>query len=484
MHRFGGLAVAALLGLGVTTSGAATPVRSSAPVRAWVTDGNVMAIASTPTGLYAGGDFTLIGPATGAWVDVRASGVVGRIPAAVGGSVSDAVTDGSGGWFLKGAITTVGGVARSGITHLRADGKLDPGWRLRVSGTTNALARAGTTLYLGGSFSQVNGVARTNLAAVDLLTGKVLPWNPSATGKKRSDDAWVDDMAVGQHGDAVYVAGFFQRISGKTRSNAAAITTAGKATPWEPRPNDEVTVVAPDPLGGAVYLAGSFDRVGGENRAGLAAVGASKGSVMRWNPDCDGDVSVIAVAPKGTPIYVGGEFASLGGKSRRGLGAVDDRSGLATPWDPGVGGAVHAELLDNPKGLLYFGGEFDSVGDQDRSNLAAVETRTGRPSAWNREPSARSTCSHRTAAGGSPSAASFGRSARSPGPAWRCSRPTGAPLTTGSRRSRGPFVRLHPIPAAPTSTSVAASRSATAGRNRASQLQTPRQKPSPPGAQP
>src|SRR6266536_2985540 len=245
MHRLGGLAVASLLGLGVTASVAAPPVRSTAPVDAWVTDGDVTAIASTSNGLYVGGDFTLIGRPTGAWVDIGPTGELGRIPAVVSDSVSDAVADGSGGWFLKGEITSVGGVAKSGITHLRADGKLDPGWQLRVKGATSALARSGTTLYLGGSFSKVDGLARTNLAAVDVRIGKVLPRNPSATAKKRSGEAWVDDVAIGPHGDTLYIAGLFQRIAGKPRTNVAAVTTAGKAAQWSPRVNGEVSILDP-----------------------------------------------------------------------------------------------------------------------------------------------------------------------------------------------------------------------------------------------
>src|SRR6185312_14123904 len=116
-HRtfLAGLATIPLLGLGVTASGAATPAHSNAPLHEWVTDGDVMAITSTPAGLYVGGDFTLIGRPTGAWVDVGATGEVGRIPAIVEGSVSDSVADGFGGWFLRGEITSIGGVVTSGI---------------------------------------------------------------------------------------------------------------------------------------------------------------------------------------------------------------------------------------------------------------------------------------------------------------------------------------------------------------------------------
>src|SRR5438045_8778026 len=54
----------------------AKAARSELPDRVWVTDGTVFALASTPQGVFAGGDFTLIGPETGRWVNVTASGSV------------------------------------------------------------------------------------------------------------------------------------------------------------------------------------------------------------------------------------------------------------------------------------------------------------------------------------------------------------------------------------------------------------------------
>ena len=107
--------IAALLvafGVGAPLSGAATsrPALANAPTRAWATDGSVFAIASTPSEVYVGGDFTLIGPQTGPWARVDAAGAVTAPQPVEGGYVYEAVSDGAGGWFIAGDFDSVGGI--------------------------------------------------------------------------------------------------------------------------------------------------------------------------------------------------------------------------------------------------------------------------------------------------------------------------------------------------------------------------------------
>ncbi len=52
-----------------------------------------------------------------------------------------------------------------------------------VATTVDGLAARGSTLYVSGTFTSVNGVARAGMAAVDTVTGSVLPWAPSAPAR-------------------------------------------------------------------------------------------------------------------------------------------------------------------------------------------------------------------------------------------------------------------------------------------------------------
>ena len=77
--------------------------------------------------VYVGGAFSQIANRTGSAIVVPASGGAPEpgFPEVAGGSVTASVADGTGGWYLGGSFTNVGGVARPGLAHVRGDGVLD-----------------------------------------------------------------------------------------------------------------------------------------------------------------------------------------------------------------------------------------------------------------------------------------------------------------------------------------------------------------------
>src|SRR5438105_9050319 len=70
-----------------------------------------------------------------------------------------------------------------------------------TTGAVNAVAidSANNIVYIGGTFSQVCGIPRNKLAAMNLTTGAILPWNPGVNG------GGVTALYV--HNKSLYVAG-------------------------------------------------------------------------------------------------------------------------------------------------------------------------------------------------------------------------------------------------------------------------------------
>jgi hypothetical protein len=365
------------------TPAASTIARGVDPLRLWVTDGTVNSLVATPQGVFAGGDFTLVGPRTGRWATVRPDGVA-PVRAAVQGEVVAAAADGRGGWYLAGETLAVGGIVRTGVIHLGANEKLDTRWNPKLNGGVSAITRVRSTLYLGGDFTKVARKTRLRLAAVDAKTGALKRWAPRVRPVKKDEGAYVSALVPAPDGKTMYVAGFFGRLGRKRRANLAAVDLrTGSVRGWHPRVDGAVEAIAAAPGGRLIYAGGEFGRAGGQPRSGLAAFELRTGAVTSWHPDCDGSISSIAVGRSGFPIYVAGSFASIGDKSRRGLAALDRRRGAATPWDPNVGGSVNTLLLAPRRHTVFIGGEFESVGDLDRSNLAAIDTRTAVAGLWN-----------------------------------------------------------------------------------------------------
>ena len=308
------------------------------------------------------------------------------------------MTDGRGGWFLRGDISAVGGVevGKTEIVHLRATGVSTRTGQSARDGEIYAMARVGRAavrrrVVLHGSTGGARepGGDRRPLRSAARLAA------PGSPGRTKDDLARVYAIAPTSDGSALYIGGDFGRVDGTLRTSLAAFGADGALLSLRRRrgprrqrggrgrgTSERLTSSLVDPRGRVLYAAGDFDDARRRRASGARRRRRPDRTRPPWNPDCDGDVWAIEVAPAGSPVYVAGEFASIGGKSRRGLAAVDARLGTATLWDPGVGGAVHTIALDAPRKVVFAGGEFESVGDADRTNLAAVDTRTGSATPW------------------------------------------------------------------------------------------------------
>ena len=329
------------------------------------TNDSVHAIAMGANGtVYFGGHFTQVGPATGGGVPLDAStGAAAALPA-VAGFVNAVVADGAGGWYLGGAFSGVGGIPRSNLAHILADGTIEAAWAPNADLPVRALAVSGGTVYAGGSFTTVGGLPRNHLAAID-ASGAVTSWNPNT-------DAAIHALALS--GTTVYVGGDFITLGGVTRNRLAAIDASGAITSWNPSADSAVRALAV--TGSIVYVGGDFATMGGVARNRLAAIDAS-GTIAPWNPSADAAVRALAVS--GSAVYVGGDFATVGGVARNRLAAID-ASGAVTSWNPNADAAVRA--LAASGSTVYAGGEFTTVGGVTRNRLAAFDA-TGAVTSWN-----------------------------------------------------------------------------------------------------
>lgn len=372
-----------LFSFALSARGAAAGV-GSRPLSTWETNGSVSAVTRVGNHVYIGGRFSYVGPYTGSGVPLNAgSGTSLPRFAKIDGAVSAVVSDGAGGYYVGGFFTRVGGVARHGLAHIRADGSLDRGWHADLGGSyatlgydasVNALALSGPTLYIGGGFSSIGGQPRENLAAVDTTTGRVTAWNPHASG----------DMvaALVVSGQIVYVGGQFDAIGAQGRHDLAAVeATTGLATPWNPDPDSTVWALAT--AGSAVYAGGEFSNIGGQTRYCIAALDATTGTATSWDPACEvyGPGVVRAIAVLDSMVYVGGYFDGMGGRARLDLAAVDAGTGRATDWNPGVDNGVYALAVSDR--TVYVGGGFASIGGRARNGIAQLDGLTGRVTGWN-----------------------------------------------------------------------------------------------------
>jgi len=341
----------------------------------WVPDGPVNAIVVTNGTAYFAGDFSYVGPRTGpaAMFDEASGQTFAGLPM-IAGLVKAVQPDGSGGWFIGGTFTNIGGTPITNVAHLHPNLALDRAWHAGLVGSAvNALVLDGGSLYIGGSFSRLGGQPITGLGAVSALDGSLSSWNPQFSGS-------VNAMQIAN--SLLYVGGNFFSVGSSNRGNLAAIATdkTALANAWNPQA--DLQVLALFVSGSTVYVGGQFATVGTKPRNYLAALDATTGVATSWNPNPN--KIVRALAASGTAVYVGGDFTTIGGHSKLGFAAVNNANGAALSLDLQLQSAFTTSLvrslaLDATANSLYVGGSFTNANGALHPllvglNLASSET--------------------------------------------------------------------------------------------------------------
>ncbi|HPI40885.1 MAG TPA: delta-60 repeat domain-containing protein, partial [Pseudobdellovibrionaceae bacterium] len=262
----------------------------------FVTNNTVNTLTKKNDKLYIGGSFTELGPWTGGGLKLNLISNAGdaiwpnpNAKARVSGSVSAAISDGSGGFYIGGLFSHVGGLPRSNLAHILSDGSVDTSFIWDVDKEVKTLALSvGNILYVGGLFTKIGGNNRNYLASIDLGTNTITTWTPNPIGA-------VNVIAL--NGTTLFVGGSFTNISSVGRNRIAAYDTTGLNPTlilWNPSSSGQVNAIAVS--GSTVYVGGLFTNIGGQNRNRIAALDIATGLADIWNPSSSGQVNAIAVS--------------------------------------------------------------------------------------------------------------------------------------------------------------------------------------------
>jgi hypothetical protein len=388
---FTGVFLALLPGnaLGGDTRGSATD--SQIPNNTYVTDGLVNAVVRSGNRVYIGGSFGRIGPRTGPGVEFALDGSQNPgLPEVSGGTdtVNAVASDGSGGWYIGGLFTHIGGVARNNIAHIRADHSVDPAFDPNANGSVGALVLSidGSTVYIGGSFTSVGGQPRNFIAALNADDGTATAFNPNPDGS--------GILALAISGSTIYAGGDFTSIGGQPRNYIAALNAGDGTATLTFNPNSSGQVRALALSGSTLYVGGSFGTIGGQPRNNMAALflgGPREGTAKRFDPNasyfgCDPCGTVYAIAVSSTTVYAGGTFDTIGGQPRNNLAGLDPKSGAATSFTPDPNSNISGVAVSVDGLTVYAGGGFTTIGGQSRNYLAAINAADGSATAFNPNP--------------------------------------------------------------------------------------------------
>lgn len=149
----------------------------------------------------------------------------------------------------------------------------------------NAVTAIGSTVYVGGRFTDLGGQPRSNIAAIDLATGTLTPWAPTIDGAVRH--------LAASPASSLYIAGAFRRVAGAARDALAEIDTTGAVTAWTPQVHS-ADLHTLHVTAGTVLAGGTPGVAGGDARENLAAFALDSGDVLPWAPAMAQEVIELA----------------------------------------------------------------------------------------------------------------------------------------------------------------------------------------------
>jgi uncharacterized delta-60 repeat protein len=277
--------------------------------------------------------------------------------------ISTAVLEGDGNIVIGGSFSSVGGVARSNIARLNVDGTLDTAFDPNVNDSVwSAAIQTDGRILIAGGFTTIGGTIRNRIARVN-ANGTLDPgFTPNANGT-------VANMALQTDGRIV-IGGTFTTVGGVTRNRIARLNADGALDPgFNPSANGFVRTIAAQ-ADGQILIGGDFSTVAGVTRTRLARLNANGTLDATFNPGANSSVECLAVQADGK-ILVGGYFWFIGGVSRYSFVRLNQSGTLDSPFNADVETAVKSVAVQTD-GKILIGGNFSTVGGMTRNRIARL----------------------------------------------------------------------------------------------------------------
>ena len=272
----------------------------------------------------------------------------------VPGAVDAIAVQPDGKILIGGSFTAVDGTARSNIARLNANGTLDASFAASASQSVVALAvQPDGKILLGGYFTTVNGEPRNRIARLNPDGTLDTAFDPDADNEVRA-------LAVQADGK-ILIGGGFGHVHGTVRNHIARLNPDGTLdTAFNSGVGNTVLAIAVQP-DGKVVLGGGF---------GSVRLNPDGTSDDAFDPNVNSAVSAVAVQADGK-ILIGGQMTAVGSVARNHIARLNANGTVDAGFAPNVDAPVQATLVQ-PDGRILIGGSFTTVDGTARSRIARL----------------------------------------------------------------------------------------------------------------
>ena len=301
----------------------------------------------------------------GRWCEWNGSAYVNPLAGIVGGAVYDIKEAPNGDIYVCGAFTSAGGVANTkGIARWSKAKQVweavgDPVTGATITEVSCMTFDANGDLYVGGSFTNLAGIANADYFAKYNVSTNT--WSAIGSGISHPSGAFIRSIAISPEG-TIFIGGNFDTAGGSTNCNYIAYYNGTNWAPLSTGLNNIVNDLrfSPD---GKLLIGGYF----------TAADGANGNYICWWDGsafrsftslgaiELNNVVFSIDINPTGT-IIIGGGFTDVDNNQNADYVAAWRGKNWGALMAGGVSGVVRKiSCLSN--GNIYVSGEFNYAGD-------------------------------------------------------------------------------------------------------------------------
>ena len=278
--------------------------------------------------------------------------------------------------YVGGTFNAVDGVVVKNFAVVSTtDGSLVAGFQHKFNTAVHVIKVTSNLVYVGGAFTTVDGTARNFLAALSPSTGALdSTWLPSANDTVRS-------FAFASDGTTMFIGGIFTQMDAVSRQSVARVsTTTGALDAWA----IPAGVIAPPQTAWALMatstrLYGGFGH--GPNYAAAFRLDTGIVGTQVWRFSTVGNVESLALSNDGTRLFMGGHFGTgalqqtVCGQPLHGLMSVNPVNGVAyCDWFPAItpfgSNYTGAWCMLSTGTKLYVGGLIDAINGVNQVGLA------------------------------------------------------------------------------------------------------------------
>lgn len=345
--------------------------------------GDVYSLALAGNILYIGGDFSFstsgIERTSLTGIDT-ATGSIRPVKVSPNFSAIRTISSVGSKLFLGGTFSSLDGVERKGISGLDLVNNKIIAWSPDMLGNAFKIMFDNDTLYAGGQMAKVNGNNRKQLAAFDVSNNYALTsWDPF--GSLSGYFNGVRNLTT--HGNYLYVSGEFNFTHNGTHSALIRIQKTTRAIDtWAPIPyQSNFEFVNALGLSGNILYAGGFFKSGSSTYNNLLRYDLSNNTGYFDSADAP----VQAFYTSGGNVYIGGSFNNVNAVARRRGAAKNVATNDLLSWHPNVSQGLSPQIyhINGYYDKLILGGIYTVIDGKARRSIAITDSSAGTVySAW------------------------------------------------------------------------------------------------------